>query len=115
MEKLYKYNSGKKLQELFKEYDRDNYSIKGYVFISQYLKEHSIKNFDVIQICEMFTEMEAVELFGVIPESYKQKKELKKALKIKEKNIHFYLIDNGLYMVWHTEHIAEMYEMNNME
>ena len=112
MEKTYKYNSGKKLQQLFKEYNRDNFSIYGYRFISNYIqKTHRVSKFDVIQLCEMFEEKTYKELFNENRKDYTRKNGLRKKLKKENSNLHIKELENDNFIIWHDEHIKELENM----
>lgn len=107
MEKLYKYNTNKKIKELFKEYDRDNYSLAGYQFIRKYVKNY-VNKFDVIQLCDMFTETSFFELFGEEKTNISRQIELIKQFKKDNKGIHLKILNNGNVIYWNGEHLHQL-------
>lgn len=116
MEKLYKFKSATKLQKLFAEYGKDNFSKKAYLFISKYLAGKSISNIDVYQLCDMFTELSFFEVFGEQYTTWARAIELRHAFnKAKSNaNCNLRLLDKekNTYITWHTESAKEMYDMD---
>lgn len=112
MEKLYKYNTSKKLQELFKQYNRNNFSLEAYEFIIKNIKGYNVSQFDVVQVCEMYTEMSYQEIFDETQTTKMRESFLFNQFRESQKNIHLKRLKNGNYIYWHDEAIKELKEIN---
>jgi hypothetical protein len=110
MEKLYKYGTNEKMQDLFKKYDRDNFTLKGYEFIRNFIKNY-VSKFDVIQLCCMFTEEKFIDVLGEEKTTLNRQNELLKNFRKENKNTRIkVLTDTVIY--WSTEDMKILKELN---